>query len=35
MKINRHRLFGLLLMDFFSARGFKVELDMDLSVKRQ
>ena len=35
MKINWHRLFGLLLMDYFSARGYNVELEMDLSVKRQ
>ena len=35
MKINWYRLFGLLLMDYFSTRGFNVELEMDLSVKRQ
>ena len=35
MKINWHRLFGLLLMDYFSDRGFSVELEKDLSLKRQ
>ncbi len=35
MKINWHRLFGLLLMDYFSERGFHVELEKDLSQKRQ
>jgi hypothetical protein len=35
MKINWHRLFGLLLMDYFSDRGFTVELEKDLSLKRQ
>ncbi len=35
MKINWHRLFGLMLMDYFSDRGFHVELERDLSVKRQ
>ena len=35
MKINWHRLFGLLLMDYFSDRGFSVELEKDLSFKRQ
>ena len=35
MNINWHRLFGLLLMDYLSARGFSVELEKDLSQKRQ
>jgi hypothetical protein len=35
MKINWHRLFGLMLMDYFSDRGFRVELEKDLSLKRQ
>ncbi len=35
MKIYWHRLFGLLLMDYFSERGFVVELEKDLSLKRQ
>ena len=35
MKVNWHRLFGLLLMDYFSSRGFRVELEKDLSLKRQ
>ncbi|MDL1964450.1 MAG: hypothetical protein LWW98_08990 [Deltaproteobacteria bacterium] len=35
MNINWHRLFGLLLMDYLSARGFTVELEKDLSLKRQ
>ena len=35
MKINWHRLFGLMLMDYFSDRGFRVELEKDLSQKRQ
>ena len=35
MKINWHRLFGLLLMDYLSDRGFSVELEKDLSLKRQ
>ncbi len=35
MKINWHRLFGLLLIDYFSDRGFTVELEKDLSLKRQ
>ncbi len=35
MKINWHRLFGLLLIDYFSDRGFRVELERDLSFKRQ
>ena len=30
-----HRLFGLLLIDYLSDRGFKVELEKDLSLKRQ
>ena len=29
MKINWHRLFGLMLMDYFSDRGFRVEQDKD------
>ena len=35
MKINWRRLFGLMLMDYFSDRGFRVELEKDLSEKRQ
>jgi len=35
MKINWRRLFGLMLMDYFSDRGFRVELEKDLSQKRQ
>lgn len=35
MKIYWHRLFGLLLMDYLSNRGFRVELEKDLSLKRQ
>ncbi len=35
MNINWHRLFGLLLIDYFSNRGFRVELEKDLSLKRQ
>ena len=35
MKINWHRLFGLLLIDYFSDRGFRVELEKDLSLKQQ
>jgi len=35
MKVNWHRLFGLLLMDYFHDRGFYVELEKDLSLKRQ
>jgi hypothetical protein len=35
MKINWHRLFGLMLMDYFTGRGFRVELEKDLSLKRQ
>ena len=30
-----HRLFGLLLMDFFSGSPFRVEIETDLSLKRQ
>ena len=35
MRINWHRLFGLMLMDYFSNRGFHVELEKDLSRKQQ
>jgi len=35
MKILWHRLFGLMLMDYLSNRGFRVELEKDLSLKRQ
>ena len=35
MKVQWHRLFGLMLMDYLSNRGFRVELEKDLSVKRQ
>ena len=34
-RIQWHRLFGLMLMDYLSNRGFRVELEKDLSVKRQ
>src|SRR4051794_5948081 len=30
-----HRLFGLILTDFFSGSPFKVELELDLSLKQQ
>ena len=30
-----HRLFGLLLMDFFTGSPFKVEVERDLSVQQQ
>jgi hypothetical protein len=35
MNIYWHRLLGLLLMDYLSNRGFRVELEKDLSLKRQ
>ena len=35
MKVHWHRLFGLMLMDYLSNRGFRVELEKDLSQKRQ
>ena len=35
MNIKWHRLFGLLLMDYLSDRGFSVELEKDLSLKQQ
>ena len=35
MKILWHRLFGLMLIDYLSNRGFRVELEKDLSLKRQ
>ncbi len=34
-RIQWHRLFGLTLMDYLSNRGFRVELEKDLSEKRQ
>ena len=34
-KVNWHRLFGLMLIDYLSSRGFDVELEKDLSQKRQ
>lgn len=34
-RVNWHPLFGLLLADFFSGSPFVVELEKDLSVKRQ
>lgn len=34
VKINWHRLFGLIMMDYLSHRGFRVELEKDLSLKR-
>ena len=34
-KIYWHRLFGLILMDYLTDRGFNVELEKDLSLKRQ
>ena len=33
--MNWHRLFGLLLTDFFTGSPFVVELEMDLSLKQQ
>jgi hypothetical protein len=33
--MNWHRLFGLLLTDFFTASPFIVELEKDLSLKKQ
>ena len=30
-----HRLFGLLLIDFFAGSPFEVELEKDLSIKQQ
>jgi hypothetical protein len=33
--MNWHRLFGLLLTDFFTASPFVVELEKDLSIKKQ
>ena len=33
--INRHRLFGLALTDFFTGSSFTVELEKDLSIKQQ
>jgi hypothetical protein len=35
LAMNWHRLFGLLLIDFFTDSPFKVELEKDLSVKKQ
>ena len=35
MKIYWHRLFGLMLMDYLSNWGFRVELEKDLSLKWQ
>jgi hypothetical protein len=32
---DRHRLFGLLLTDFFSGSPFVVEVERDLSVQQQ
>jgi hypothetical protein len=34
-RVNWHRLFGLLLADFFTGSPFVVELEKDLSVKIQ
>ena len=33
--LNWHRLFGLMLTDYFEGSGYTVELEMDLSAKRQ
>ncbi len=33
--MNWHRLFGLLLTDFFAGSPFEVELEKDLSKKKQ
>jgi len=33
--MNWHRLFGLLLTDFFAGSPFDVELEKDLSLKKQ
>jgi hypothetical protein len=34
-RMNWHRLFGLLLTDFFAGSPFEVELEKDLSLKKQ
>ncbi len=34
-RMNWHRLFGLLLSDFFAGSPFVVELEKDLSLKKQ
>jgi hypothetical protein len=33
--INWHRLFGIALVEFFSGSPYVVELEKDLSIKRQ
>ncbi len=33
--VNWHRIFGLLLSDFFTGSPFVVELEKDLSLKKQ
>jgi hypothetical protein len=33
--MNWHRLFGLFLTDFFAGSPFEVELEKDLSAKKQ
>ena len=30
-----HRMFGLVLMDFFSGSPFKVEMELDMSLQKQ
>jgi hypothetical protein len=34
MKINWHRLFGLMLMDYFSDRGFRMELEISFNAEK-
>jgi hypothetical protein len=34
-KINWHRLFGLTLMDLFTDSNYAVELEKELSIKKQ
>ncbi len=34
-KINWHRLFGLTLMDLFTNSNYQVELEKELSLKKQ
>jgi hypothetical protein len=33
--IKWHRLFGIMLIDFFTDSNYKVELEKDLSIKQQ
>lgn len=34
-KVDWHRLFGLLLMDYFAGTSFEVQTELDLSVQQQ